>query len=78
MNKIIFSILCVGMLSACGNRLNADQISKMNEEQIKQVTPNEIGKMTPGELDVFHARQSYFVSEQQRILKENARKLPYD
>lgn len=78
MNKLIISILCIEILSACGDRLNADQISKMNEEQIKQVTPNEIGKMTPGELEVFHARQSYLVSEQQRILKENARKLPYD
>lgn len=69
---LVFTTLML-TLSACGDRLTADQISKMTEEEIKLVTPDQIGEMTPGELEVFKTRQSHFASERTRAEIERAK-----
>ena len=78
MKNLLAITLIVIFISACGNGLTADQISKMSEEQIAQVTPEQIGKMSPGELEVFHDRRSHFVSERTKAQKERARKIILD
>lgn len=60
---ITMTIFITTILVGCGDRLSADQISKMTEEQIHQVTPEQVGKMTPGELQVYKDRKSFFISE---------------
>ena len=74
MKKLLFLALMSLFLSACGDRLSADEISKMTEEQIKKVTAEQIGNMTPGELDLFKNRRSSFVWERSRAEMRNAMK----
>lgn len=75
LTSIAVTFIFLSLISACGNNLSADQISKMTEEQLKQITPDQIGKMTPGEIEVFKNRRSQLVSERERALEEKARKI---
>lgn len=73
MKRVLIVSVVAFFLSACGEHLSADQISKMDEGQIKQITPDQIGKMTPGEIEVFHQRRSALASARTKAELENAR-----
>lgn len=73
MKSLLLPLVVATFVSACSDRLTADQISKMSEDQIKKITPEQLGMMTPGELEVYQNRKGYFLSEKTKADFEQMR-----